>query len=107
MPNAVKRAWASFGFVGEKFGIGRIGAGIAALDVIDAEFVEHLGDQLLVMQRKVDAVGLRAVAQRGVEQIKPLAGHFGPPTLSPSVFCIVVLASHSPLSETVLRCLAS
>ena len=41
MPNAVKRAWSSFGFVGKEFGVGRIGAGIAALDIVDAEFVEH------------------------------------------------------------------
>jgi hypothetical protein len=47
---------------GEKFGVGRIGAGIAALDVIDAEFVEHPCNDPLVMQREIDAVGLRAVA---------------------------------------------
>src|ERR1700690_1077385 len=94
------------GLLSEKFGVGRVGAGIAAFNVIEAEFVEHLGDQLLVMQREVDAIGLRTITQRGVEQIKPLARHFGPPA-SPSVFCMVVLASHSPLSETVLRCRAS
>ena len=27
--------------LGEQFGVGRIGAGIAALDIVDAEFVEH------------------------------------------------------------------
>ena len=75
MPNAVKRAWSSFGFVGKEFGVGRIGAGIAALDIVDAEFVEHARDDLLVMQREIDAVGLRAVAQRGVEQIKAFAAH--------------------------------
>ena len=48
--------------------------GIAALDIVDAEVVEHAGDRELVVQREVDAVGLRAVAQRGVEQIEALAG---------------------------------
>ena len=93
--------------LGKEFGVGRIGAGITALDVIDAEFVQHAGDQLLVMQREIDAVGLRAVAQRGVEQIEAFAAHEGTPgaAASPSVFCIVVLASHSPLMVTVLRCL--
>src|ERR1700733_12281686 len=94
-----------FRLIGKKRSIGGIGAGVAALDIVEAEFIEHLRDQLLVMQREVDAVGLRAVTQRGVKQIKPLAGHFAPP--APSVFCIVVFASHSPLSETVLRCWAS
>ena len=94
---------------GKEFGVGRVGAGIAALDIIDAEFVEHPGDPLLVVQREIDAVGLRAVAQRGVEEIKAFAAHDETPgaALSASVFCIVVLASHSPLSETVLRCLAA
>ena len=87
----------------EEFGIGRIGAGIAALDIIDAELVEHAGDQLLVMQGKIDAVGLRAVAQRGVEQIEAFAAHVEAPGAAPSVLCIVVLASHSPPTVTVLR----
>src|SRR6202162_1344581 len=95
--------------LGKKRSIGGISAGIAALDIIDAEFVEHLRDQLLVMQREIDAVGLRAVAQRGVEQIKAFAAHDGAPgaAFSASVFCIVVLASHSPLIVTVLRCMAT
>ena len=95
--------------LGEEFGIGGIGAGIAALDVVDAELVEHAGDQLLVMQREIDAVGLRAVAQRGIEQIEAFAAHVGAPGFapSPSVFCMVVLTSHSPLTVTVLRCLAT
>ena len=94
---------------GKEFGVGRVGAGIAALDIVDAEFVEHLRDDLLVMQREVDAVGLRAVAQRGVEEIKAFAAHGGTPgaAASASVFSIVVLASHSPLTVTELRCLAT
>ncbi len=63
--------------LGEQLGVGRIGARIAALDVVDAEIVEHLGDRELVAEREIDAVGLRAVAQRGVEEIEPFAGHCG------------------------------
>ena len=59
--------------LGEQLRVGRIGAGIAALDIVDAELVEHADDGELVGQREIDAVGLRAVAQRGVEQIEPLA----------------------------------
>ena len=108
MPNAVNLACSQLRLFGEEFGVGRVGAGIAALDIVDAEFVQHLRDDLLVVQREIDAVGLRAVAQRGVEQIKAFAAHVGAPgaALSASVFCIVVLASHSPLRVTVLRCMA-
>ena len=61
--------------LGEQFGVGRIGAGIAAFDIIDAELVEHAGNRQLVVEREVDAVGLRAVAQRGVEEIEAFACH--------------------------------
>src|SRR6185437_6183441 len=96
------------GTLGEEFGVGRIGAGIAALDIVDAEIVEQMRDQLLVMQREIDAVGLRAVAQRGVEEIEAFATHDGPPgaALSPKLFFIVVFASHSSPIVTLLRWLA-
>ena len=74
MPNAVKVA-ASLRSVGEQLGVGRVRARIAALDIVDAELVEQLRDRELVVQREVDAVDLRAVAQRGVEQIEAFAGH--------------------------------
>ena len=61
--------------LGEQLGVGRIGAGIAALDIVDAKIVEHLGDRQLVVEREIDAVRLRAVAQRGVEEIEAFAGH--------------------------------
>ena len=54
--------------------VGRVGTGVAALDIVNAEIVEHVGDDELVVQREVDAVGLRAVTQRGVEEIKAFAG---------------------------------
>jgi hypothetical protein len=79
MPNAVNLALSSFGFSAKEFGVGRVGAGIAALDIVDAELIQHLRDDLLVVQREIDAVGLRAVAQRGVEEIKAFAAHDGTP----------------------------
>ena len=57
------------------FDIGRIGARIAGFDIVDAQLVEHAGNGQLVGKREIDAIRLRAVAQRRVEQIKPLAGH--------------------------------
>ena len=41
--------------------------------LIDAKIVEQRRDGELVVQREVDAVGLGAVAQRGVEQIEAFA----------------------------------
>ena len=40
MPNAVKVA-CELALLGEQLGVGRVGAGIAALDIVDAELVEH------------------------------------------------------------------
>jgi hypothetical protein len=66
MPKAVKvareRRW-----LGKKLGVGRICAGISTLNVIDTEIVEQNGDALLVVQREIDTIRLRAVAQRRVE----------------------------------------
>ena len=103
MPKAVNRAWSKRRLSRKQLGIGRIGAGITALDIVDAEIVQHLRDQPLVLQREIDAVGLRAVAQRGVEQIEAFAAH-ACTSLPASVFFIVVLASHSSPIVTELRC---
>src|SRR5206468_8322225 len=96
-------------FLGEEFGVGGVGAGIAALDIIDAEFVEHSGYKLFVAQREIDPVGLGTVPQRRVKEIKAFTAHAGVPLALPSAraFSIVVLASHSPLTVTVFRCLAT
>ena len=59
----------------EEFGVERVGAGIAALDIVDAEPVEHGGDVALVLEREIDARRLRAVAQGRVEEIEAFAGH--------------------------------
>ena len=111
MPKAVKvRVELAVG--GEQLGVERIGARIAALDIVDAEVVEHARERELVVQREVDAVRLRAVAQRGVEEIEAFAGHI----VSPE---IVVRQQRNgrhdrdngdrdlvgPASETILACL--
>ena len=61
--------------LGEQLGVGGIGAGIAGLDIVEPEPVELLGDQGLVLEREVDALGLRAVAERGVVKIEAFAAH--------------------------------
>ena len=112
MPKAVKVV-RKLAVLREQLGVGRVGARIAALDIVDAELVEQLRDRQLVMQREVDAVHLRAVAQRGVEQIEAFLAHAALPAdqaaqcrrafRHASCFSIVVLDSHSPPRWTVLR----
>src|SRR5262249_31088577 len=83
----------------EELGIGRIGAGIAAFHVVDAEIVEQRGDLELVLHREVDAVHLRAVAQRGVEEIEPFFHGFTFQVVVPSLWS----SSSTPISATSLR----
>ncbi len=59
----------------EEGAVGGIGAGPAALDVVEAEGVERLGDAGLVLGGEVHALGLLAVAERGVVEGEALAGH--------------------------------
>src|SRR4029077_5650871 len=56
----------------EEFGVLRIGAGIATLDITDAELVEKRSDLALVLEREIDACHLRAIAQRRVEEMQAL-----------------------------------
>ncbi len=51
----------------EEVFIFRVGARPSAFDVIDAEFVELVQDQQLIVGRKAERFALRAVAQRCVE----------------------------------------
>ena len=92
----------------EKFGIERIGAGIAALDIIDPETIEQRGDMALVGERKIDIRRLRAVAQGRVEEAELFAGHDVPlcAGFGVSVFVMRVLPSHRPSISIVLRCTA-
>ena len=48
MPKAVKVA-SSLRSSANSSRVGRVGAGIAALDIVDAEFVEHARDRELVV----------------------------------------------------------
>ena len=65
------------GRVGEEFAIGRVGTGPAAFDVIDTEGVKGGGDLVLFGGGELDALGLLAVAQGGVEKGEGGAGHRG------------------------------
>ncbi len=60
--------------MGEEAVVDRIGARPAALDVVDPELIEQLGNRHLVGDGEIHPVGLAAVAQGGVVQIEPL-GH--------------------------------
>jgi hypothetical protein len=59
----------------EEFGVGGIGARIAAFDVVDAQVVQHRSNRKLVREGEVDTIGLGAVAQGRVEKIKAFACH--------------------------------
>ena len=75
MPKAVSRARPSVGAASKKRAVGGVGAGPAALDVVDAEAVQRLGRSALVVDGEVDALALLAVAERGVVEVEALAGH--------------------------------
>jgi hypothetical protein len=62
------------GRAGEELDVLRVGAGPAALDVVDAEVVQLLGDAQLVLDRGRHALDLHAVAQRRVEDLDAGAG---------------------------------
>ena len=62
---------------GEELGVPGVGAGPAALDEAHTEMVQVPGDGQLVRDRQVDAFTLRAVAQRGVEDMETVVGGRG------------------------------
>jgi len=62
---------------GEELDVLGVGAGPAALDVVDAEVVELGGDAQLVLDRRRDALDLQAVAQGGVEDLDHQRGDGG------------------------------
>ena len=57
----------------EEGGIGRVGAGPAALDIVDADRVELAGDRGLIGHAEVDALRLRSVAQGRIVKVNALA----------------------------------
>ena len=69
MPKATNLAFCELRRIGEEAVVGRIGAGPAALDVVDAQQVELARDRGLVGHGEIHALGLRAVSQGGVEEI--------------------------------------
>ena len=89
---------------GEEPGVGGVRAGIARLDIVDPERIELLGDQPFVLDREIDAVGLRAVAERGVVEGEPFAGQratsqvvtSSPVLGSLASFSVTPIASSSP-----------
>ena len=66
---------------GEELGVARVGAGPAALDEAHAEVVQVPGDGQLVRDGEVDALALRAVAQRGVEDMEAVVECAGWPSV--------------------------
>jgi len=60
---------------GEEVDVLRVGARPASLDDVHAEGVESQGDRDLVVAGEADALALGAVAERGVVDLHPLAGH--------------------------------
>src|SRR5437867_2436640 len=62
----------------EELLVARVRARPAALDVVDAEVVETLGDAHLVLEREGDVLGLGAVAQGRVVELDASHGR-GPP----------------------------
>jgi hypothetical protein len=58
--------------LGKQRGVGLVGAGVAALDIIEAKLVQQPDDRQLVFQREVDARRLPAIAQRRVVQVEPV-----------------------------------
>ena len=70
IPNAHKRGpLAGSGGLREERIVGRIGAGPAALDIVDAERSSSRAIRRLSWTREVDALRLRPVAQRGVVEV--------------------------------------
>gem|GEM_PF-5038374 len=58
---------ARLGRVVEKFGIDRVRAGPAALDIIDAQLIESAGEAVFIGGGEIDALRLLSIAQGGVE----------------------------------------
>ena len=65
----------------EKRAVRRVRAGPATLDIVDAETVERLGDPGLFGRRELHPLGLLTVAEGGVVEPEPLAGHWSDPRL--------------------------
>src|SRR5918996_3957795 len=60
---------------GEELGVSRIGAGITRFDIVEPKRIELLGNQPFILDREIDPVRLRAVAQRRIVERDAFAGH--------------------------------
>src|SRR3546814_8218088 len=61
--------------LGKEFSVGGIGAGPATLDIGDAQPIERLGNNALVLDREIHPLSLRTVAQRRVDEINAILDH--------------------------------
>ena len=77
MPKATNFAFWNVGRIGEEAVVGRVGARPAALDVVDAQEVELARNRRLVGDGEIDALGLGAVSQGGVEEIEAVGRSHG------------------------------
>ena len=78
MPKATKRRPTEGAAASPKEGIvGRVRPRPAALDVVDAQGIQGLGDGDLIRHGKVHPLHLRPVAQGGVEEVDVIRGPAG------------------------------
>ena len=52
---------------GKKLAVGRVGTGVAALDIIKPQIIQGIGNANFIGQREINAGGLLPIAQGGVE----------------------------------------
>src|ERR1700722_14421512 len=93
-------------FLAKELAVGEVLARIAALDILDAEHVEELCERELVTEREVNAVRLRAVAQRRVEEVETLLHRFTFQVVAPSLrssSSIAMAASSSRMRSASLK----
>src|SRR4029079_19402974 len=99
-----REAGAGRALLGKEGRVRRVGARIAALDVIEAEPIQHVDDGELVVQREIDARRLLAVTQGRVEEIEAFALHrFTSQLVVPSLLSMTTTpkASSSFLSRSL------
>ncbi len=99
MPKATKRGLRR-ALLAEEGRIGRIGAGIAAFDIVKAELVQHAGNRNLVLDGEVDAGRLLPVAERRVEEVDLFACHDGGPVGLVARYCFPANLSVARISRS-------
>ena len=94
---------AKLGRVLEELLVGRVGAGPATLDIVDAEGIEIAGDTDLVGNAEVDALRLGAVAQRGVVEVDAFGSHELLPTVHTSIAAQQMIKLSLGLAESCIQ----